>query len=391
MCRKAPNCKYKTMLFRYKKRNYALFIDWLSFSVTMLRPDDELNCPKGYRLENYDGNNIFKKRAILFDNQGTKLITMLWQPHSTLLSKNLMTVQFSNEVLYFERERECITLLSQVCEHMFNSFSRLDVCLDFQVNDTQSAIIRKLFNGSMYVQGKAEGSIFWHESEYKGIKSRAPHCLSWGSPTSKIRCKLYNKSREQNLLSEGKDPEKPYIVDIWKSAGFDILRMWRLEFSLNSTGQMQWAGKNITWDEYFDCNWWYMLFLSLYTNRFIVRKNEGKREGHKNNDRIVSFIELPTMSKELKWKKSEEPESRPEVVSAIRRAMRELESPICQSSVYIFDAQSAALRRLVEHTGMGAWFLVRYGKSVYQYCDEMGQNVGAGSFKVGLKPSMSWD
>lgn len=379
------------MLFRYKKRNYALFIDWLSFSVTMLRPDDELNCPNGYRLENYDGNNIFKKRAILFDNQGTKLITMLWQPHSTLLSKNLMTVQFSNEVLYFERERECISLLSQVCEHMFNSFSRLDVCLDFQVNDTQSAIIRKLFNGSMYVQGKAEGSIFWHESEYKGIKSRAPHCLSWGAPTSKIRCKLYNKSREQNLLSEGKEPEKPYIIDIWKSAGFDILRMWRLEFSLTSTGQMQWAGKNITWNEYFDCNWWYMLFLSLYTNRFIVRKNEGKRNGHKNNDKIISFIELPTMSKELKWKKSEEPESRPEVVSAIRRAMRELEGPICQSSCYIFDAQSAALRRLIEHTGMGAWFLVRYGKSVNQYCNEIGQNIGSGSFKVGLKPSMSWD
>lgn len=379
------------MLFRHKKRNYALFIDWLSFSVTMLRPDDDLNCPNGYRLENYDGNNIFKKRAILFDNQGTKLITMLWQPHSTLLSKNLMTVQFSNEVLYFERERECLSLLSQVCEHMFNSFSRLDVCLDFQVNDTQSAIIRKLFNGSMYVQGKAEGSIFWHESEYKGIKSRAPHCLSWGSPTSKIRCKLYNKSREQNLLSEGKESEKPYIIDIWKSAGFDILRMWRLEFSLTSTGQMQWAGKNITWNEYFDCNWWYMLFLSLYTNRFIVRKNEGKREGHKNNDKVVNFIDLPSMSKELKWKKNEEPESRPEVVSAIRRAMRELESPICQSSCYIFDAQSTALRRLIEHTGMGAWFLVRYGKSVNQYCNEIGQNVGAGSFKVGLKPSMSWD
>lgn len=379
------------MLFRYKKRNYALFIDWLSFSVTMLRPDDELKCPNGYRLENYDGNNIFKKRAILFDNQGTKLITMLWQPHSSLLSKNLMTVQFSNEVLYFERERECITLLHQVCEHIFNSFSRLDVCLDFQVTDTQSAIIRKLFNGSMYVQGKAEGSIFWHESEYKGIKARAPHCLSWGSPTSKIRCKLYNKSREQNLLSEDKEPEKPYIVDIWKSAGFDILRMWRLEFSLTSTGQMQWANKNITWNEYFDCNWWYMLFLSLYTSRFIVRKNEGKRNGHKNNDKIISFLELPTMSRELKWKKNEEPESRPEVVSAIRRAMRELESPICQSSCYIFDAQSAALRRLIEHTGMGAWFIVRYGKSVNQYCDEIGQNVGTGSFKVGLKPSMSWD
>lgn len=379
------------MLFQYKKKNYALFIDWLSFSVTMLRPDDELNCPDGYRLENYDGNNIFKKRAILFDSQGTKLITMLWQPHSSLLSKNLMTVQFSNEVLYFERERECIKLLHQVCEHIFNSFSRLDVCLDFQVTDTQSAIIRKLFNGSMYVQGKAEGSIFWHESEYKGIKSRAPHCLSWGASSSKIRCKLYNKSREQNLLSEGKEPEKPYIVDIWKSAGFDIMRMWRLEFSLNSTGQLQWANKNITWDEYFDCNWWYMLFLSLYTNRFVVRKNEGKRNGHKNADKIISFLELPTMSKELKWKKSDEPESRPEVVSAIRRAMRELESPICQSSCYIFDAQSAALRRLVEHTGMGAWFLVRYGMSVNKYCDEIGQNVGAGSFKVGLKPSMSWD
>lgn len=379
------------MVFTYSKRNYCLFIDWLSFSVTIFRPNDELKCPKGYRLEQYDGNNIFKKRAILLDEQGTKLITMLWQPHSNLLSRYLMTVQFSNEVLYFEREKECLSLLTQICEHSFNSFSRLDVCIDFQANDTQCGIIRKLFNGSSYVQGKSEGSVFWHESEYKGVKSRTPHCMSWGSTTSKIRCKLYNKSREQNLLFPNGKPSKPYIVDIWKSVGFDVLKMWRLEFSLNSTGQMQWAGKDITWDDYFNCDWWYMLFMSIYAKRFVVRKNQGKREGHKNKDKITNLLYLPVMSSELKWKKNVNPEQRSEVVSAIRRVMKELENPLSVACDDIFASNANTLETIVARTRMEGYFIKMTGLTVQEYCSNLYQNVGTGVFTPELKPSLKWD
>lgn len=379
------------MVFTYNKRNYCLFVDWLSFSVTMLRPNDELKCPEGYRLEQYDGNNIFKKRAIILDEQGCKLITLLWQPHSTLLHSSLMTVQFSNEVLYFERERECLRVLSKVVDYTFNSFSRIDFALDFQTNSTQNKIIRKLFNGSMYVQGKKEGSMFWHEGTYKGVTQRVAHCLSWGAQGSKIRCKLYYKSREQNLLEENGMPDKPYIIDVWKSAGFDTKSVWRLEFSLNSSGQLIFGNQPITWNNYFDCEWWYIVFMSLYSSRFVVRRNEGKREGHKNNDSIVSFLDLPSAGKYLKWKKNVEPEQRSEVVSAIRRIMKELESPLSMACDDVFASHASTLETIVSRTRMEGYFIRMTGSTVQEYCSNLYQNVGAGVFTPELKPSMKWE
>ena len=122
------------MLISYQKRTYCLFIDWLSFSGKRTDVMQEPKCPEGYRMELYEGNNIFKNRAIIFDSEGSKLITMLWNPHSSLLDKALITFQFSNEVLYFEREKECLELTYKSIDYQFNSFSRIDFAMDFEAD-----------------------------------------------------------------------------------------------------------------------------------------------------------------------------------------------------------------------------------------------------------------
>lgn len=57
------------------------------------------------------------------------------------------------------------------------------------------------------------------------------HSLKWGSPTSPISTKLYNKSME--LDRDGHD--KFYIRDAWTAAGLDTDSVvWRVEFSIRS-------------------------------------------------------------------------------------------------------------------------------------------------------------
>lgn len=378
------------MIVTYQKRNYCLFIDWLSFSGKRTDVLTEPKCPDGYRMEVYEGNNVFKNRAIIFDNEGSKLITMLWNPHSSLLDKSLITFQFSNEALYFEREKECLRLTNESVDYIFNSFSRIDFAMDFQASKSQLEIIKKLFNGAMYVQGKKEGSMFWHERDYEGKQLRQAHCLSWGSQQSKIRCKLYNKSREQNQLEENGVADKPYIVEIWKSAGFDVKSVWRLEFSLNSAGQLKWQEKLIGWEDYFNCQWWYEVFLSLYEKRFITRFNNGKRGGHKNEDVVKMLLKLPACGEYLKWKKNETPKEKSEIVSAIRRAMRELEEPYCQASDDIFNSVATNLINIVNATRMNGVFVKMTGKTVEDYCSDVYDTVGEGINIMPLKPSMSW-
>lgn len=379
------------MLISYQKRTYCLFIDWLSFSGKRADVMQEPKCPDGYRMELYEGNNIFKNRAIIFDNEGSKLITMLWNPHSSLLDKALITFQFSNEVLYFEREKECLELTYKSVDYQFNSFSRIDFAMDFEADKRQQGIIKKLFNGAMYVQGKKEGSIFWHESNYEGKQLRQAHCLSWGSPTSKIRCKLYNKSREQNQLEENGLADKPYIIEIWKSAKFDIKNVWRLEFSLNAVGQLKWHDKVVTWEDYFDCEWWYEVYLSLYQNRFITRVNEGKKNGHKNEDTVSMLLKLPEVYGKLQWKKNQNPIEKPEIISAIRRAIRELSEPYCLANQDIFNSVATNLINIVEVSRMGGYFQKITGKQVEQYCKDIYEQVGDGVVEMDIKPSTFWD
>ena len=64
------------MIIEYCKKRYLISSDWLTFSVKLSNEYAEPTAPKGYRLELYDGNNIFKKRAILFDDIGRKLFTL---------------------------------------------------------------------------------------------------------------------------------------------------------------------------------------------------------------------------------------------------------------------------------------------------------------------------
>lgn len=381
----------------YKSKKYCINYDWCSFSVKLENEYAQLQAPQGYRLELYDGNNIYKHRAILLDTNGKKMLTILWFPHSSILDKRIASVQISNECLYAREEQQCLELLYKVVPCTFNSFSRIDIAIDFEMSNRLMSKTRKLHNGSMYVEGKQNGADWWHESVFKGKKQKVPHCMNWGATSSKIKVKLYNKSREQHQDIENGVAEKQYIVDKWEVLKMDKTKVWRLEFSINGTGSMEWDKKPIEWKHYLSSEWMWDVLCTLYTSRFVIRKKMGKKKGHHNDDEIVEFLELPSQMPKLKPKLNDTPYECNAMVSALRRMMKELEEPTTMANDVIFSRVVDTIDTMLNEGNLYAYFNKITGGNLSEYVCKLYSSVGSGVVKydevdaIGMHPSLSWE
>lgn len=381
------------MLINYNGKRMTCNIDWLSFSVKTKESNPEIMCPDGYRLELLPGNNIFANRFIMRDLAGNKLITCLWNPYSKVLDQRLMTCQVANSQLYIDGGiNRCFALLQQCVDCSFNAVSRVDICLDFVASDRDYKIIRKLSSGAMYVERKREGSQFWHETTIqkgsKSLKVRQVHCLSWGSKTTEIKCKLYYKSREQGLLSVPKNgtpiaPEKPYIVDEWISNKMDTKRVWRLEFSLCGAGQLIWDGKVITLEDVSSPYWYCRVFAGLYRTRFVVRKNQGRRTLKHNDDDIVSFLDLPFDRLPLEWityAKRDPLTPDGEVLKIIRHLILQTDSDVIRANPQYLESLYDLCNTMCQQSHAYPYVQRLLGKSLRDYFNDIVENSGVGIY-----------
>lgn len=378
------------MNIKVKDAKFCVNIDWLQYSVVLKSATPELICPDGYRLEILAGNNIYKHRWILYNQGGTKVATALWCPYSSVLDKFVATVQVANIWLYdYYGIEYAHALVDEIWECSFNSVGRIDICCDFCASDRQLGIIRKLASNAMYVAKKGEGSIFWHNNKVGELHKvvRQPHCLSWGGKTSEIKCKLYWKSREVGLIGIEDDngnkivPEvdKQYIVDEWIRNGFDIKRVWRLEFSMKATGQMLFDGKCITFKELTDGMWFAKVFSRLYNTRFDIRKNQGHRTERHNRDEHVSLFHFEYDEIDMRWKDSNKdriPDG--EVLTTLRRMLKELISPAVIGNSVVFDAMCDVIRGIVRYNGMGSWCDKKLDGGLEGYLSAVADTVGTG-------------
>lgn len=365
--------------------------DWLQFSVLTAEEEPELFCPEGWRVEVTSGNNIFQHRAMVMDMRGRKWLTLLWCPYSSVLNARLMTVQVGNFVLYGSGVMAAWRLLQLVVECSFNSMGRVDVCADFPIDDDKLLIIKHLNSGHYYIQGKQEGSAWWHQvvvpAGSREVKRKQLHCLSWGSKTSKITVKLYNKSREQGMLLPERQAEKPYIVDMWRQVGWDVQRVWRLEFSLCSSGQLAWEHKAIMLEDVASIEWLERVFSTLLRTRFVVRINEGRRNGHKNLDPVVPFLSCPASAGSLRWVLGRgDGVEVGEEVKALRSLVSQLSSPVVCSSVPLSAALCSAVDELVRSAHMEGYFLGTFGCHSWDFLDEVMSKAGSQIVEVDANP-----
>lgn len=366
------------MYFDYKGDNYCINCDWLQYSVVMDRTNPKFDCPDGYRIDLCQGNNIYEHRALVFDNHGRKLLTLLWKPYSSILDPLVMTVQIANESLYSGMIFDSHELLKKILPCYFNSIGRFDICCDFNMTNKRLDMVKHLNSGHYYVERKTEGSGFWHEVEKNGYKHKQTHCISWGSKTSEIKVKLYNKSRELGL-PETDCPEKPWIIAAWDKAGLDKNTTWRLEFSLKSNGQLEWNKEPIKLNCVASPMWQFDLFANLYHKRFITRVNQGKKVGHKNNDKRIYLFDIPENMDQLSWAQTTTHDTEAEpAVQLLRAMLRNLDNEALKADKFLFEHYTTNICEVVNTHGLEDYFERCFGKPAITFFADMNEHMGSG-------------
>lgn len=277
-----------------------LFIDWLGLS---LRIADEPRAIPNYVWREYSSTNVWRRRNVLYTDRGDRVLTLLFDPISNIISSNAALLEVDNEWLYHGTGTwHILEVLLQSVFYEITGISRLDLAVDFCPNDCQANIIRGLSSGQYYIGGKRNGSQFWSTNTNEKLAKQwqniaIPHCQSWGHKTSDIRWKLYYKTKELLDAGGGKFMEKPYIVDHWRMHGMDISNVWRLEVSCHHLNNLTLMGNPITLGELAEYR--EELFLSLYNSRFQVKANQGHKD--RTNDDTIPFLPLHNMQSLLRY------------------------------------------------------------------------------------------
>ena len=240
----------------HEKQNRCVNIDWLELYV--LEPADRypLNAEyftrQGFLVRERDyGTRVYKEMFEIINSNGDPLIEIRRNPASgdssfSGLCPESCHMRLPNWILY---QQEPIQFLSGfLLQHgyIFKRIYRLDIAYDFELfdsGDKPSRFVRRYLEGKYRKVNQcsltAHGEDTWNNCNWNS--------LSWGSRTSMVSTKLYNKTKE---LTEAKN-SKPYIRRAWMEAGLidnplDFTKtdakgkpykaeIWRLEYSLKSS------------------------------------------------------------------------------------------------------------------------------------------------------------
>ena len=230
-------------------------IDWLE--VYCEESNDEYPCNadyftrRGYVVREREyGTRVYEEMFYILDSNGNDMIEVRRNPKSgdssfVGLSPQSTHIRLFNWVCY---QSNCVQLLRDFLvrhNYIFHRIYRIDVCYDFERFDSGDKpdrvarrIVEKTYLKMNQTKIHAIGDDNWGGYAWE--------TLSWGSLTSMVSTKLYNKTKE--LAATGN--KKPYILTQWLMAGLidnpvtqvkynkdrsqykpDI---WRVEFSIKS-------------------------------------------------------------------------------------------------------------------------------------------------------------
>lgn len=241
---------------QHEKQNRCIHVDWLE--VYCLEPFElyPLNADyfrsKGYLVKEREyGTRVYNEMFEILDNNLNPIMEVRRNPASgqsefSGLVPESCHLRLPNWVLYYGNPvRQMMEFIVQH-NYIFKRIFRIDIALDFEYFDTgdkPSDFVRRYLEGKYRKINQcnltAHGEDTWNLCNWNS--------LSWGSRTSMVSTKLYNKTKE---LSEGKST-KPYIRTAWMECGmidnpmtFEKIApdgstrkvdIWRLEFSLKSS------------------------------------------------------------------------------------------------------------------------------------------------------------
>ena len=217
---------------------------------------------KGYNVREREyGTRVYRQMFTILAPNDEPLLEIRRDPASQGLGgiheANECHIRLCNRTCYFDNAAQLLSNFLREHQYTDVRISRVDICLDFvrfDLGDDPSSFVRRYFRHryAKINQGRicGHGSDTWSGQEWNSI--------SWGSKSSAVTTKLYNKTLELY------DPKldrfaKPYIREAWFRAGIidDIQRVtkdgesvnvWRVEFSLRSAVK-NWVPINLNGDE----------------------------------------------------------------------------------------------------------------------------------------------
>lgn len=171
-------------------------------------------------------------------NGRERLVEVRRNPYSKkseggIFEDRMCHLRLPNRQLYTHHPVEFLIEFIKRHDYEYRSTTRIDFCLDFNEFDNRRNVpkfVREYMAGGYFKMGQcqihAHGLDCWPLREYWSLR--------WGSMTSPLTVKLYNKSFE--LRSLPANQQKPYIMDAWRDAQLDIERpVYRVEFSIKSS------------------------------------------------------------------------------------------------------------------------------------------------------------
>lgn len=230
-------------------------IDWLEVSAeesNFKYPcDAEYFRSQGYFVHERDyGTRVWGQVFTIEDEQGHDWIEIRREPPSGTSEFKGLT-QFSCRLRLVNSQcyvKDCVDRLRGFMikhDYIFKRIFRIDVCYDFEKFDTgdKPAVFARRYVEHKYrkinqCKLAAHAMDNWNDFAWE--------TLSWGSTTSMVSTKLYNKTKEIKTISK----HKTYIPMVWMECGLidnpvSLVKLdsqgnpyspeiWRLEFSMKS-------------------------------------------------------------------------------------------------------------------------------------------------------------
>lgn len=190
------------------------------------------------------GTRIYNQMFTLDDTYGHPFLEVRRSPKSELIPTQATHIRLVNRSCYLPDAADLMAQFIQRYDYTFQRVSRVDICLDLVRFDDNT--IPRVFM-QRYMRGKFskinQSNIHSHGTDR--WTGRVWNSVSWGSPSSMIGTKFYNKTLE--LYDPKTDSfSKPHIRQSWFDCGLidNIDRctlngvqqeIWRVEFSIKSS------------------------------------------------------------------------------------------------------------------------------------------------------------
>lgn len=249
------------------------------------------------------GTRVYREMFVLEGTDGESLLEVRRNPASQgtngIHDPNECHIRLVNRTCYYDNAAAAFDEFLRLHGYFDVRISRIDICLDFVTfdkGDNPQAFVRRYFRHK-YAKIN-QGNISGHGSD--NWSGQEWNSLSWGSKSSCIGTKLYNKTMELYDQKEGSF-RKPYIryawflcglVDDWQNVTKDgeEVQVWRVEFSIRSSVknwvpiELNGEARNFqslknTLDCYMGRDRLLVMFASLANHYFHFKKfKQGKRK-----------------------------------------------------------------------------------------------------------------